>query len=294
MVEISLKSPEGHSLAGFAVLDGHSGCLCVEHVVKNFPANLQKCIGAKPGLSDEHLAQAVHEACVRTDDEFLALARKDEDNDGSTMILALVYPQIGADGKVSLDACRLLTACIGDSRAVLCRAQAATGSPGAAQQMQLTAVPLSEDHKPNRPDEKRRIESKGGVVDFEGVWRVFIPGPANFGGQLLTRWGLAVSRSFGDLLLKEPEKYDCAGVTPGGLVTSAPEVRVTDLRPGADRFLVMASDGVWDVISNEEAVAICASQSAAERAAQSLLRRTYAASSDDNITALVLTWQRVE
>jgi len=158
----------------------------------------------------------------------------------------------------------------------------------------VDSFPLSEDHKPNRPDEKRRIESKGGVVDFEGVWRVFIPGPATFGGQHMTRWGLAVSRSFGDLLLKEAECYDCVGVIPGGLVSSAPEVRVTDLRPGADRFLVMASDGVWDVISNEEAVAICASQSTAERAAQSLLRRTYAASSDDNITALVLTWRRSE
>merc|ERR1711977_528685 len=100
-------------------------------------------------------------------------------------------------------------------------------------------------------------------VDFEGVWRVFIPGQASFGGQMIARWGLAVSRSFGDLLLKEPERYDCAGVSPGGLVTSAPEVRVTDLRPGADRFLITASDGVWDVISNEEAVAICGSQAGA-------------------------------
>ena len=36
----------------------------------------------------------------------------------------------------------------------------------------------------------------------EGVWRVFTPGPATFGGRSLL-WGLAVSRAFGDLLMKE-------------------------------------------------------------------------------------------
>ncbi len=50
------------------------------------------------------------------------------------------------------------------------------------------AVPLSEDHKPNRIDERQRIESAGGVVVWAGTWRV--------GGVL------AVSRAFGDRLLK--------------------------------------------------------------------------------------------
>ena len=36
----------------------------------------------------------------------------------------------------------------------------------------------------------------------QGVWRVFTPGPATFGGRSLL-WGLAVSRAFGDLLMKE-------------------------------------------------------------------------------------------
>ena len=52
----------------------------------------------------------------------------------------------------------------------------------------LAAVPLSEDHKPNRIDERQRIESAGGVVVWAGTWRV--------GGVL------AVSRAFGDRLLK--------------------------------------------------------------------------------------------
>merc|ERR1712151_577646 len=131
----------------------------------------------------------------------------------------------------------------GDSRAVLCQAAPVPGGVGGAKQ--LLAAPLSEDHKPNRADEQRRIEAKGGIVDFEGVWRVFIPSPATFGGQLLARWGLAVSRAFGDLLLKEAERYNCAGVAPGGLITAVPEIRIFDLQPATDRFLVLASDGVW-------------------------------------------------
>ena len=51
------------------------------------------------------------------------------------------------------------------------------------------AKPLSEDHKPNRQDERARIEDAGGVVVWAGTWRV--------GGVL------AVSRAFGDRLLKK-------------------------------------------------------------------------------------------
>mmetsp|Transcript_26389 Transcript_26389/g.61999 ORF Transcript_26389/g.61999 Transcript_26389/m.61999 type:complete len:467 (-) Transcript_26389:74-1474(-) len=290
VLDIEVESPEGHLIAGFAVLDGHSGSMCVDHVVEHLQGALQRCLSAKPKLSDEHLTQAVLEACLLTDEDFLKKARVHEVLDGSTLVLALVYPQVeppAADETRRPGCCRLLVACVGDSRAVLCRADG--GAPGSGQQ--LAAVPLSEDHKPSRPDEQRRIEAKGGIVDFEGVWRAFIPGPAKFGGQTIARWGLAVSRAFGDLLLKEAERYECAGVAPGGLITAVPEVRVLDLEPATDRFLVLGSDGVWDVVSNEDAVATCAAQADPVSAAERLLRKTYAANSDDNITALVLTWR---
>merc|ERR1712224_544933 len=102
---------------------------------------------------------------------------------------------------------------------------------------------MSDDHKPNRPDEKRRIEAKGGLVDMQGTWRVLTPGPTVFGGRSFQRWGLAVSRAFGDLLLKEPERYGCANVSPGGLITAVPEIRVVHLQPLEDRFLILACDG---------------------------------------------------
>lgn len=297
LLDIELESPEGHSIAGFCVLDGHSGSLCVDQLVERLPANLQKCLSTKPSLTEEHLAQAVVEACVLTDDEFLVRARQHEVLDGSTLILGLIFPEDVRPGPCGVRApgsCRLLVANVGDSRAVLCRATSQPGVAGDSLETRLLAVRLSEDHKPIVPTEQRRIEAKGGIVDLQGVWRVFTPGPATFGGRYIARWGLAVSRAFGDLLLKEPERYGCAGVLPGGLITAVPEIRVVDLNPAEDRFLVLACDGIWDVLSDDDAVSVCSSQAGAESAALSLVRRSFAAGSDDNITALIVTWKAVD
>ena len=50
-----------------------------------------------------------------------------------------------------------------------------------------------------------------GCNELQGVWRVFTPGPATFGGRSLL-WGLAVSRAFGDLLMKESNVKICEAV----------------------------------------------------------------------------------
>jgi len=291
LLDLELESPEGTKIAGFLVLDGHSGSLCCDHLVERLPGNLQKCLSTKPGLSEETLSQAVTEACVLTDDEFLQRARQQEVLDGSTLILGIIYPEdsrSGSNGVRAPGSCRILIANVGDSRAVLCRA--AQGG----EEARLHAFRLSEDHKPIVPTEQKRIEAKGGIVDLQGVWRVFTPGPANFGGKHIARWGLAVSRAFGDILLKEPERYGCMGVLPGGLITAMPEICVFDLEPTQDRFLILACDGVWDVLQDDDAVAVCSSQAGAQEAALALVRRSFAASSDDNLTALVLTWRDIE
>merc|ERR1712151_557756 len=98
----------------------------------------------------------------------------------------------------------------------------------------LIAARLTDDHKPGRVDERRRIESRGGVVDMQGVWRVFTPGAANFGGRSML-WGLAVSRAFGDLLMKEPQRYGCTGAS-GELVSAVPEIHTYEINLSDDRF----------------------------------------------------------
>ncbi|XP_010443659.1 PREDICTED: probable protein phosphatase 2C 78 [Camelina sativa] len=90
------------------------------------------------------------------------------------------------------------------------------------------AIALSSDHKPDRPDELDRIEAAGGRV-------IYWDGPRVLGV-------LAMSRAIGDNYLKP-------------YVISKPEVTVTD-RVNEDDFLILASDGLWDVVSNETACSV--------------------------------------
>ncbi|XP_059484344.1 proteoglycan 4-like [Neocloeon triangulifer] len=87
------------------------------------------------------------------------------------------------------------------------------------------AESVVDPHKPKRPDEEARINAQGGVVLFHGMWRV--------NGQL------AVSRAIGDANFKP---YVCAEA----------EVRSIPLRV-EDEFLIMASDGLLDFVTPQEA-----------------------------------------
>jgi len=105
----------------------------------------------------------------------------------------------------------------GDSRAVLCR----SGQP----------VFATRDHKPVLPSEKERIIRAGGSVMIQRV-----------------NGSLAVSRALGDFEYKNVEgRGPCEQ-----LVSPEPEVSVMDRDEERDEFLVLACDGVWDVMSNED------------------------------------------
>ncbi|XVF75286.1 hypothetical protein PTKIN_Ptkin13bG0175000 [Pterospermum kingtungense] len=90
------------------------------------------------------------------------------------------------------------------------------------------AFPLSTDHKPDRPDELLRIEEAGGRV-------IYWDGPRVLGV-------LAMSRAIGDNYLKP-------------FVIPEPEVTVTE-RKGEDECLILASDGLWDVVANDTACGV--------------------------------------
>ncbi|XP_073525378.1 uncharacterized protein [Phyllobates terribilis] len=92
-----------------------------------------------------------------------------------------------------------------------------------------TAQPLTSDHRPSRPDEKERIEATGGYIDcYHGVWRI--------------QGSLAVSRSIGDRSLKQ-------------WVISEPETKIHRIESDHE-FLILASDGLWDKVTDQEAVDI--------------------------------------
>lgn len=117
---------------------------------------------------------------------------------------------------------RILCANAGDSRAVLSRAG--------------RAVELSEDHKPENPEETARIVKAGGYVQQ-------MPGGARVQGDL------NLSRSLGDLRYKKPDD------TPPEeqILTAFPEVRTFDFT-SEDEFLVIGCDGIWERIGNQEIV----------------------------------------
>ncbi|KAM0909579.1 hypothetical protein ACQ4PT_014743 [Festuca glaucescens] len=108
----------------------------------------------------------------------------------------------------------LYVANLGDCRAVMSR--------------DGTATALTSDQTAARGDERARIKSSGGYVSCgtNGVWRV--------------QDCLAVSRAFGDASLKR-------------WVISEPEITRHTLTAGCE-FLVLASDGLWNKVSNQEAV----------------------------------------
>lgn len=141
------------------------------------------------------------------------------------------------------------------------------------------AMPLSVDHKPDREDEYERIEAAGGkVIQWDGS-RVF--------------GVLAMSRSIGDRYLKPS-------------IIPDPEIMFVS-REKEDECLILASDGLWDVMTNEEACDIArrrilvwhkkhgdtvergeGADPAAEAAAVYLSRLAIQKGSKDNITVVVV------
>lgn len=88
------------------------------------------------------------------------------------------------------------------------------------------AIPLTKDHKPHWPEERDRIERLGGKITWDGYdWRIK---------------DLSVSRAFGDL-----------DSTP--YVTHRPDIFRYKIN-NSDKFLILACDGLWDVVSDQEAV----------------------------------------
>ncbi|KAK9831431.1 hypothetical protein WJX81_004250 [Elliptochloris bilobata] len=227
------RYPKDDEVVGlFGVFDGHGGSNAAAFV----QANLFESLLANSKFSSD-INAAMEEAFVDTDQRYLQADAGENRDDGCTAVTAVLVGQ------------KLVVAHVGDSRAVLLRAG--------------QALALSEDHKPNRTDERSRIEAAGGVVVWAGTWRV--------GGVL------AVSRAFGDRLLK---RY----------VVAKPDVRAEELGAGDD-VLILASDGLWDVLSNQDACALVKDIPDAEKAAKRLTDEAYSRGSNDNISAIVLRFR---
>lgn len=125
------------------------------------------------------------------------------------------------------------------------------------------AKQLSIDHEPDR--ERKVIEGRGGFV-------------SNFPGDVPRVDGqLAVARAFGDKSLKMH-------------LSSEPDVVVEHIDDDTE-FLILASDGVWKVLSNQEAADCIKDIKDARSAARHLNEHALANGSTDDISSVVVRFQ---
>lgn len=150
---------------------------------------------------------------------------------------------------------KLYIANVGDSRAVL-------DSEGIAQR-------ISKDHKPDDPDELERIKLAGGKVVKDGVYRVL---DRNFSKYS----GLAISRALGDA------EYTHA--------IAEPHIASITLTKGNER-LILASDGLWDVFEDQEAVDFIKDIKNSKEAAEKLATNARERGSNDDISVIVVDFK---
>lgn len=281
-----------------AIYDGHNGILAADLARKRFRELLAENEFLRSLTQSEHEAalsqddaaevQTVLRSVFATvDEEVLALTMAKGKRDGSTVLLGLMIR-----GK-------LFVANLGDSRGVRARvADDDEEDETGARDVERVSV----DHKPNLEEEKQRVLDAGGKVIYSGCWRVAHD-------EIPLR--LAISRSLGDHPLKVNLPRSC----DAPLVSVVPDIHVLDVGQDDDEFLVFASDGLWDRLSDEEAVATVrlkidefqqqsssnrrlargvVSKEALRFAADALVEKALLKRSMDNITAMVIAWSPVQ
>ncbi|KAI1901119.1 hypothetical protein AGOR_G00056920 [Albula goreensis] len=222
----------------FAVFDGHGGVDAATYAA----THLHTVLGYHEDLKGDPAA-ALKSAFKRTDDMFREKAKRDRLRSGSTGVAVL------------LDGDWLRVAWLGDSQVMLVR----KGEP----------VTLMEPHKPEREDEKRRIEDLGGCIAFMGCWRV--------------NGTYAVSRAIGDFDQKPyiSSEADCSSV------------HLT----GEEDYVLLACDGFFDTVRVADVPGLVqealregegAIGDVAAATAQRLVAQAKSAGSSDNITVLLV------
>ena len=219
---IMTADPNTNSLV-LCVLDGHG-----EHgdgVSQTFRDQLTAEMFHHPAWATD-LQKATTDAIAKVERNLLRNYRIDSEFSGTTLSMAIVRGN------------KVTGVNIGDSRVIMGRTD-----PNS----RLTFQDITLDHKPDSPAEKERILACGGRV-FAVEYDDGIDGPPRVWLGHMDIPGLAMSRSLGDVVAHS------AGVI------SEPEFTEFDLNPETDRFLVVATDGLWEFVDNQEAVEMVEAQ----------------------------------
>jgi len=231
----------------------------------------------------------ITEACILLDNEFLDKTR----NDCGTTALGVL-----------MRGSKLTVFNIGDGHAVICSAG--------------VSVDMSDPHKPGRSDEEARIKAAHGWITEEKelymgrLHRMDLSDPLVRDKAQQVSWvtihrvcgELAVSRSIGDPAYKRfvPGRkvtdlfnwLDGHGQSfDADLVIPIPEFKTFDIGPG-DEFIILASDGLWDVVSGSDAVsrtrAALKQGKGSTEAAEELCDLALKLGSSDNVTIVVVVF----
>ena len=208
-VTTSSLFPDGYKF--FAVYDGHGGFKCAVHASVRLPDRILRSTKF-PG----DIPGAIVDGVRAVESEWNVDSKSD--NSGTCFAVAILAP-----GRV------LYVGHVGDCRVVL----------GARDGKMLR---LTEDHRPSEPEERKRVESFPGVhvgklyrdrhfLCFK--WRAESGPLRTFPG------GLAITRAVGDKAVKRHNRG----------ITWAPTTMSVVLRTDVDAYLVLATDGVWDNVS---------------------------------------------
>lgn len=133
------------------------------------------------------------------------------------------------------------------------------------------AKALSEDHKPSDENERKRIEAAGGVVNWKRV-----------------DGDLAVSRALGDFQYKQ--RFDLPA--PEQKVSCFPDIMMHE-RTSEDDVLLLACDGLWDVMTNSEAIDLVrkiyeSGETSVAKMAEEMVDISLEKGSKDNISAIIV------
>lgn len=192
----------------FGVYDGHGGFRASRYLESAM-------VGAVREMKDPTDPAELKKVCMAVDAEFLKRETDGEREDGSTCVFSVVTP-LPPKGGSSKPRYKITTANIGDSRAILIRANG-------------KVEPLTEDHKPDNEEETKRIEAAGGTVEDSRVDRQ-----------------LALSRAMGDWNYKsnpnlKPEDQK---------VIPVPDV--TEFEAEEGDILLICCDGLFEQLTNDE------------------------------------------
>ncbi|KAF6096312.1 protein phosphatase, Mg2+/Mn2+ dependent 1E [Phyllostomus discolor] len=220
--------------AYFAVFDGHGGVDAAIYASVHLHVNL-----VRQEMFPHDPAEALCRAFRVTDERFVQKAARESLRCGTTGVVTFIRGNM------------LYVAWVGDSQVMLVR--------------KGQAVELMKPHKPDREDEKQRIEALGGCVVWFGAWRV--------------NGSLSVSRAIGDA---EHKPYICGDADSASTVLD-----------GTEDYLILACDGFYDTVNPDEAVKVVSDHLKENNGDSSMVAHKLVASardagSSDNITVIVV------